>query len=196
MSKTNKDFLQEIIKELTWAVDNISETDMEQLLNQILSAKKVFVAGAGRTGLMGKSFCMRLMHMGIDAYVLGETVTSNFEPDDLLILGSGSGGTASLISYGEKAKKIGGKVIAITIKPDSPIAKLSDYVIKMPGAVKERTVSEAQSSQENNNYATIQPMGSLFEQALLLFYDAVILGIMQRNNLDNDKMYGKHANLE
>ena len=185
---TNKQFLQEIIKELSWAIDNISENDINQLLDQILSAKKVFVAGAGRTGLMGKAFCMRLMHMGIDAYVLGETVTSNFESDDLLILGSGSGGTASLISYGEKAKKIGGKVVAVTIKPDSPIAKLSDYVIKMPGAVKERI--------SGDQYATIQPMGSLFEQALLLFYDSVILGIMKRKNLDNDKMYGKHANLE
>ena len=180
--------LQTILSELNWAIGQISQADMDNLTQQILSANKVFIAGAGRTGLMGKAFCMRLMHMGIDAYVLGETVTSTFEQGDVLILGSGSGGTASLISYGEKAKKIGGSIVAVTINPESPIAKLADYVVKMPGATKERT--------EGDNGSTVQPMGSLFEQALMVFYDAVILNIMAMRGLDNDKMYGKHANLE
>ncbi len=39
---------------------------------------------------------MRMMHMGIDAYVIGETVTPNFEKDDILIIESGSGETKGL----------------------------------------------------------------------------------------------------
>lgn len=181
-------YLTQIIDELTPAVASIQEADMARLLEAILSAKTVFIAGAGRTGLAGKAFCMRLMHMGIDACVLGETVTSNYTPEDLLIVGSGSGETGSLLTYATKAKAIGGNICAVTIKPDSTLGKLADFTIQMPGAVKDRSQGEG--------YPTIQPMGSLFEQALGLFYDAMILGIMARKGLSNDKMYGKHANLE
>lgn len=183
-----KAYLSKILKELEEALESIDPSEMERLITAILAAKTVFISGAGRTGLAGKAFCMRLMHMGIDAYVLGETVTSNFTADDLLILGSGSGETASLISYGQKAKKIGGNICAITIKPASSVCELADFVVKMPGAVKDRS--------QEAGYETIQPMGSLFEQILFLFYDAIILGIMEKQGLSNDKMYGKHANLE
>ncbi|MCL1988227.1 MAG: 6-phospho-3-hexuloisomerase [Firmicutes bacterium] len=178
-----------ILEELAAASKEISQSDADYLLESIQKAKKVFVAGAGRTGFMSKSFCMRLMHMGVDSYVLGETVVSNFEQPDLIILASGSGETQSLISYAKKAKSIGGVVVVVTIKPKSSLAQLADYVVKMPGAVKDYSPS-------SNDIQTIQPMGSLFEQCLLLFYDAVILDLMAKNNLDSSKMYGKHANLE
>merc|ERR1712093_748806 len=59
---------------------------------------------------MAKSFAMRMMHMGFDAYVIGETVTPTFEKDDILIIGSGSGETKSLVMIAEKAKTISGKI--------------------------------------------------------------------------------------
>lgn len=180
-------YLSEIIKELNRSVDLIADEEAEKLVNGILESKKVFVAGAGRSGLMGKSFAMRMMHMGIDAYVIGETVTPNFEKDDILIIGSGSGETKSLVSMAEKAKNIGGTIATATIFPESTIGKLADITIKLPGSPKD---------QSEGDYKTIQPMGSLFEQTLLLFYDAVILRFMDKKGLDTNTMYGKHANLE
>jgi 6-phospho-3-hexuloisomerase len=180
-------YLTEIIKELNRSVDLIADEEAEKLVNGILEAKKVIVAGAGRSGLMGKSFAMRMMHMGIDAYVIGETVTPNFEKDDILIIGSGSGETKSLVSMAEKAKSIGGTIATATIFPESTIGKIADITIKLPGSPKDQSESD---------YKTIQPMGSLFEQTLLLFYDAIILRFMEKKGLDTDTMYGKHANLE
>jgi 6-phospho-3-hexuloisomerase len=180
-------YLAEIILELNRSVDLIADEEAEKLVNGILESKKVFVAGAGRSGLMGKSFAMRMMHMGIDAYVIGETVTPTFEKDDILIIGSGSGETKSLISMAEKAKNIGGTIATATIFPESTIGKLADIAIKLPGSPK---------NQSEGDYQTIQPMGSLFEQTLLLFYDAVILRFMDKKGLDTNKMYGRHANLE
>ena len=180
-------YLAEVVEELNRTVDLISDEEAEQLVNKILESKKIFVAGAGRSGFMGKSFVMRMMHMGIDAYVVGETVTANFEKDDLLIIGSGSGETKTLISIAEKAKSIGGTVAAVTISPESTIGKLADITVKLPGSPKDQSESD---------YKTIQPMGSLFEQTMLLFYDAVILRFMEKKGLDSNKMYGKHANLE
>jgi 6-phospho-3-hexuloisomerase len=180
-------YLDKVVQELSRTIELISDDDAEELVNKILESKKIFVAGAGRSGFMGKSFVMRMMHMGIDAYIVGETVTANLEPSDLLIIGSGSGETKTLVAIAEKAKSIGGTVAAITISPDSTIGKLADIVVKLPGAPKD---------QSTGNYQTIQPMGSLFEQTMLLFYDALILRFMEKKGLDSNKMYGKHANLE
>ncbi|KHD85455.1 6-phospho-3-hexuloisomerase [Heyndrickxia ginsengihumi] len=180
-------YLEEIITELKRSVSLISDKEAEELVNKILSSRKIFVAGAGRSGFMARSFAMRMMHMGISAYVVGETVTPSFEEDDLFIIGSGSGETKSLVSMAEKAKQIGGTIAAVTIFPDSSIGQLADITIKLPGSPKDQT---------KGDFQTIQPMGSLFEQTLLLFYDAVILRFMERKELDSNKMYGKHANLE
>ncbi|KKK38195.1 6-phospho 3-hexuloisomerase [Mesobacillus campisalis] len=180
-------YLDEVVQELTRTIDLISDLEAEELVNKILESNKIFVAGAGRSGFMGKSFVMRMMHMGIDSYIVGETVTANLEPGDLLIIGSGSGETKTLVAVAEKAKNIGGSIAAITISPDSTIGKLADIVVKLPGTPKD---------QSTGNYQTIQPMGSLFEQTMLLFYDALILRIMEKKGLDSNKMYGKHANLE
>lgn len=180
-------YLAEILNELNRSLDLIADEEAEKLVNGILESKKVFVAGAGRSGFMAKSFAMRMMHMGIDSYVIGETVTPNYEKEDILIIGSGSGETKSLVSMAEKAKGIGGKIAAVTIFPKSTIGQLADMTIKLPGSPKD---------QSENDYQTIQPMGSLFEQTLLLFYEAVILRFMEKKGLDTNKMYGKHANLE
>lgn len=180
-------YLAEILKELNRSLDLVSDEEAEKLVNGILESKKVFVAGAGRSGLMAKSFAMRMMHMGIDSYVIGETVTPNFAKEDILIIGSGSGETKSLVSMAEKAKNIDGKIAAVTIFPESTIGQLADITIKLPGSPKD---------QSEGDYKTLQPMGSLFEQTLLLFYDAVILRFMEKKGLDTNKMYGRHANLE
>ncbi|PLR85317.1 MULTISPECIES: 6-phospho-3-hexuloisomerase [Bacillus] len=181
------EYLAQVIEELNRSIDLIADEQAEQLVNGILEAKKIFVAGAGRSGLMAKSFAMRMMHMGLDAYVIGETVTPNFETEDILIIGSGSGETKSLVSMAEKAKKIGGTVVAVTIFPESTIGQLADIAIKLPGSPKDKS---------ENDYKTIQPMGSLFEQTLLIFFDAVILRFMEKKGLDSGTMFGRHANLE
>ncbi|MFC0236406.1 6-phospho-3-hexuloisomerase [Fictibacillus phosphorivorans] len=180
-------YLAAVVEELSQTVSLISDEETEKLVDQILESKKIFVAGAGRSGFMGKSFVMRMMHMGIDAYVVGETVTAAFEKDDLLIIGSGSGETKTLVAIAEKAKSLGGTVAAITISPESTIGKLADITVRLPGVTKD---------QSEGDFKTIQPMGSLFEQTMLLIYDAIILRFMEKKGLDSNKMYGKHANLE
>ncbi|MEH7374486.1 6-phospho-3-hexuloisomerase [Neobacillus drentensis] len=184
---TTVKYASEIVKELNRTIDLIAEDEAEKLVERILESKKVFVAGAGRSGFMAKSFVMRLMHMGIDAFVVGETVTPSLEEDDILVIASGSGETKSLVSMAEKAKTINASVAVVTISPESTIGKLSDVAIKIPAKPK---------AGADSDYKTIQPMGSLFEQTLLLFFDAIILRIMSKKGLESGVMYGRHANLE
>ncbi|WP_027956074.1 6-phospho-3-hexuloisomerase [Halobacillus kuroshimensis] len=180
-------YMKKITAELEESISLISREETEALITQMLQSRRIFVAGAGRSGLMGKSFVMRLMHIGLDAYAVGETVTAGLEEGDLLIIGTGSGETVSLAAVAEKAKRLGGKVAAVTINPDSTIGKTADLTVQMPGAPKDRGQEE---------FRTIQPMGSLFEQTMLVLYDALILGLMEKKGLDSEMMYGKHANLE
>lgn len=180
-------FATEILKELDRTINLIDQNDADQLADKIIASGKIFVAGAGRSGFMGKSFAMRLMHMGIDAFVVGETVTPSLSSEDLLIIASGSGETKGLVSMAEKAKSLNGSVALVTVSPESTIGKLSDLIVKIPAKPKAGADEE---------YKTIQPMGSLFEQTLLLFFDSIILKVMEKKELSGGVMYGRHANLE
>ncbi|MEM1486380.1 6-phospho-3-hexuloisomerase [Oscillospiraceae bacterium PP1C4] len=181
-------YSNEIIRELERTLSNIPAEEAEKLADCILKSQKVFVAGAGRSGFMVKAFAMRLMHMGFDAYVVGETVTPNLEKEDLLLIGSGSGETGSLVSMANKAKNIGSAIGLVTIFPESAIGKLASIVIKVP--------APTPKVETETGFKSIQPMGSLFEQSLLLFLDAIILRLMEKQGNNSDTMFTRHANLE
>ncbi|NHN35360.1 6-phospho-3-hexuloisomerase [Paenibacillus agricola] len=185
--KTTAEYATEILQELQRTVKLISGEGSDSLVDAIGEARHIFLAGAGRSGLMAKAFAMRLMHLGLNVHVVGETVTPGLGKEDLLIICSGSGETKSLVSMAEKAKSLEAAVALITIYPNSTIGQLSRIAITLPGAPKDKSTSD---------YSTIQPMGSLFEQTLLLFLDAVILSLMEKQGLDSSTMYGSHANLE
>ncbi|WP_020425934.1 SIS domain-containing protein, partial [Paenibacillus riograndensis] len=104
-------YAQEIVNELQRSVAQLGAAEAEQMAELLLRSGRVFVAGAGRSGLMGRAFAMRLMHAGKDAYVVGETVTPGIGPGDVLVLGTGSGETASLLSMAVKARAVGAAVV-------------------------------------------------------------------------------------
>jgi len=182
------EYTQKVQEELFNTLSQVSDSQIEDLVDKILQSEKVFVAGAGRSGLMAKAFCMRLMHIGYNAFVIGETVTPNITEKDLLIIGSGSGETASLVSMARKSSSIGFSVGLLSIFPNSEIGRLSDIVVQIPAPSPKVLSDKAPPS--------IQPMGSLFEQSLLLVFDIIIIRLMERLGLDTHTMYSRHANLE
>jgi len=177
-----------IVGELSLTLNKVSPEEGEKLSDMILAADKIFVAGAGRSGLAAKAFAMRLMHMGFDAFVVGETVTPNLAQEDLFIIASGSGETSSLIAMARKAKAIGALLATVTIRPNSSIGVLADLSVTIPAPTPKADVTV--------DFKSIQPMGSLFEQSLQLFFDAVILKLMEKRGIDSDTMFTRHANLE
>ena len=183
-----EDYMRKIVSELETTVSKIRNKDTNILIEKIVKAKRVFTAGAGRSGLMVKAFAMRLMHIGITSYVLGETVTPSIDKSDLLIIGSGSGETESLCFIAKKAKQIGADLAAITIFSDSTIGKLADLIITIPaptGKGKREAVA-----------LSVQPKGSLFEQCMLILFEAVIIALMEKLNTVPDTLMIRHANLE
>lgn len=177
-----------VAQELAKTLDRVSPESGEKLTDMILSAKKILVAGAGRSGLAAKAFAMRLMHMGFDVYVCGETITPNLESEDLFLVVSGSGETGSLVSMTQKAKKIGAAIATVSICPDGTIGQMADLAVEIPAPTPKANV--------NKEYSSIQPMGSLFEQSCLIYLDCVILRLMEKRQNDSATMFTRHANLE
>ncbi|WP_084423252.1 6-phospho-3-hexuloisomerase [Cohnella thermotolerans] len=176
-----------IVNELGRTLSAMNAEDLGKLAGRLLEAEQIFVAGAGRSGLMMRAFAMRLMHLGMRAYVVGETVTPGIGSGDLLIVASGSGETRTVVAMAEKAKKLGAAVALLTVTPDSTLGRLADIVATIPASAKEQTGEGA---------VGVQPMGSLFEQTLLIACDAIVLEAMDALNTDASIMFGRHANLE
>jgi len=182
------EYSMKIVDELKQVMLQLDPTNCEKLIDAILSTKRIFVAGAGRSGFMIKSFAMRLMHMGFEPHVVGETTTPNTEPGNLLVIASGSGETGSLVSIAQKAKQYNAFLALISIFPESSIGKLADINVKIN--------APTPKVKTDTGVKSIQPMGSLFEQSLLIFFDTIILRLMERQGKDTDTMFGNHANLE
>ena len=181
-------YISQILDELGETVGHVCNDAAEKLADAILAAETIFVAGAGRSGLAMKSFAMRLMHMGFDTYVVGETVTPSITDKDVLLIGSGSGSTSSLVVSANRADAIGATICLITIDENSPIGKLAEVILTIP----------APSPKVNRDlgFRSVQPMGSLFEQSLLLTLDAIVLLLMEKTGKTPELMFTRHANLE
>ena len=173
-----------ILSELTEVNNQLNTSDIYKLIDLIDISNHIYLTGAGRSGLMIRSFANRLLHLGYNISVVGEISSPHTHPGDLLLISSGSGETKSLISQAEIAKQNGLKVALITTSSISSLAKLADIVLLIPVQSKDTTGE------------TIQPMGTLFEQYTLILYDSIVLNIMGLKNQTNETMKARHANLE
>ncbi len=134
---------------------------------------------------------MRLMHLGLVVHVVGDATTPSLQPGDLLVIGSGSGETASLQAQARTARGLGAGVALVTIVPDSTIGRLADPVVRL------RAPSPKAAALPGGQAASsIQPLGSLFEQGLLLLLDIVVMRMSAAGGVTHEQMFQRHANLE
>ena len=178
--------LDTIIKENTSLAQRIDLQQLFPLIYGIQEAKTIFVAASGRSGFAMRSAAMRLMHLGLNVYFVGETITPAITAGDLLIVSSGSGTTSSIIKAAEKSLSVGAKVVALTTNTDSILAKLASHVVLVPAAEK----------QDHSNRISAQYAGSLFEQFLLLLLDAVFQSLWKLSAKPAEELWQKHSNLE
>ncbi len=177
-----------IVAEVSAALTSIDQDDVLALEQIIQRAHHIFVAGTGRSGLCLRAFAMRLMHLGLSAYVVGDVTTPGITKSDLLLIGSGSGRTASLVQYTTRARALTAKVALITATRLSPIGEIADQIVEI-NAPTPKSDAVARSF-------SIQPMGTLFEQTLGLLLDVIVLQLMNDLNVDAGQMFARHANLE
>ena len=159
----------------------LPEDSVQRTADSVLAHPRIFVYGAGRSGLMLKAFAMRLAQAGRTVYAVGETVTPAIGRNDLLILASASGNTASVCRYAKTAMDAGADILTLTASPQSELTAI---------AGKADVCFHTPTKEDGEN--PISLMGTLFEQTLLLFCDQVILALRE----DAAEMRKRHANLE
>jgi 6-phospho-3-hexuloisomerase len=184
--------LSVVIEEIETVLKKVKAKELETAVHEISAAPRIFVYGEGRSGLMAKAFAMRLMHAGFIVFAVGETTTPSIQSEDLLVIISGSGNTKSGQFYVESARRTGARILLLTTDPESAIGRLSDRCLQVPAATKYR---------RSNEPKTIQPLGNLFDQAVHIVLDVVVMkSIEQRDEISadtlHDSMAKRHANLE
>ena len=160
---------------------NIPRKNVEAAVKLFLHARRIFVYGTGRSGLVGKAFAIRLVHLGFQTFVIGETITAPVQKNDLVVLISGTGETIPVTMTAEIARRLGAKIVSITANSESHTARFSDVVIIL----------------NTNEYdEQLAPLGTLFESSAWIFLDGLVVALMNHTGEDEKSMKERHATLE
>lgn len=176
-----------ILAEIKTVLEKLDNEQVKQLADEIIKAKMIVVVGAGKVGLMTRTLAMRFGHLGMKAYTIGDSTVPAIGQGDLLLAASGSGETQTTYDIVAIAKKNGARIALVTGNPDSRIGRLADTMVVIQAPSKVKAVE---------GFTSVQPMTTLNEQCLLIFYDALVLHLMERLNETHETMWARHSNLE
>ncbi|HLW59857.1 MAG TPA: 6-phospho-3-hexuloisomerase [bacterium] len=177
----------QMVDEVRDVLLKIPEATTGAFADRLRVAQRVFTYGVGREGLVLRGFCMRLFHLGLDAHVVGDMTTPHLGPGDLLVTSSGPGYFSTVAALMGVARASDGKVTMLTANPGAELPGKADDVIVIPG----QTMATG-----GGERASIQPMGSLYEQAMWLYLDYVVLRLAHRLGKSFADMSRRHTNLE
>ena len=170
---------KDLIKRIDAVMADVDYDSFVDLGERLPRARRTFVTGAGRSGLVAKSFGMRLMHAGLPAFIPGETVTPAAGEGDLIVAISCTGTTGFTEYIASRAKELGAEVVVITAETDSPLAAQADTIIDIPAKAEDIVLRAA-----------------VFEHATSLCLDALFNVLAGKLKLDMESFQSRHANLE
>ena len=179
--------METAVRDIERVLHRVKARQLKAVEDAILRSDRVFVTGLGRTGLMARGFAMRLMHLGRKVYHVGDVITPRIQKRDLLIICSRTGRSKVLSHYVRIARKVKARVVVVTAREDSPAAEKADVVLG---------INDKMSRRANGDGRPRPPLGSLFEQALLIVLDQVVIDLMQALDLTEADMARIHTGFE
>ncbi len=168
--------------------EQMQEAAAERLVQMLLEADRMFVTGKGRSGLIADCFAMRLMQMGFRVHVPGEATCPRIQGGDLMVAVSCSGTTMTTVQLARISHDAGAAVVAVTANEATPLTEPADHVVVVP--VTGRDVKE------RYRYVLGPHNNTLFEEALLLYFDALVYSILEREQIPKNTLDRRHTNLE
>lgn len=160
----------------------IDQTQLDNLAQAIIDAKRIYVGGWGRAGNVVKILAMNCSQAGLTAHIIGDNTTPSIHEGDLLVIGTGGGETKTMALIAKQAKEHGAKVGCITGNPDSTIAKLSEYPVIVPKMdIPEGTPTKAHGS---------------FYHVMLMVTDIVMAYVCEVLGVTSEDIHYNHNNLE
>ena len=188
--------IEAILDNIRDAEEYLVEEDIENFIEIITTADNIFGTGAGRSGLAAKAFAMRLMHLGLSSYVVGETISPAINAGDCILAISGSGETNTIVTAARISKKRGAKVLALTSYPESSF-QLADGIIHVKGRTKVEVDDENYLKRQiKGNYTSLTPLGTAFELTSLVFLDGLVSELMEAMGKTEEDLKNRHTVLE
>ena len=189
--------IEAILDNIHEAEEYLVEEDIANFIEIITTADNIFVTGAGRSGLAAKAFAMRLMHLGLSSYVVGETISPAINAGDCILAISGSGETNTIVTAAKISKKRGAKVLALTSYPESSLGQLADGIIHVKGRTKVEVDDENYLKRQiKGNYTSLTPLGTAFELTSLVFLDGLVSELMEAMGKTEEDLKNRHTVLE
>jgi 6-phospho-3-hexuloisomerase len=159
----------------------------EKLCGEILAADRIVCYGVGREGLMVRALCMRLMHLGFDAHMVGDVTTPSIGRGGLLITSAGPGYFSTVMALVDVAQSAGARTLCVTAQPGGEASEAADVIVHLPA----QTMADDQDGP-----VSLLPMGSLFEIAQLVFFDLVSIMLRDETGQSAEDLRRRHTNLE
>jgi 6-phospho-3-hexuloisomerase len=173
--------------DLAQAAAALEPAAFDRLTRALADARRIALVGAGREGLMMRALAMRLYHLGLDAHVVGEMTCPPLGPGDLLFAAAGPGNLPTITALIDLARAAGAATLCLTATPAGPTPLAADGVIHLPA----QTMASDQGAG-----VSVLPMGSVFEGAMFLVFELVVLALRDRLGQDPKAMRARHTNLE
>lgn len=174
------------LAEIGAAVAAIDAREAEALAAAILSARRIVVHGAGREGLMMRALAMRLAHLGCDAHVAGDATVPPVGPGDLVLVAAGPGDLPTVEALVLRAAVAGARTACVTARPAGAVPGRSDMLLVIPA----RTMAEDRAR------PGLLPMGSVFEGAMFVAFELLVLRLRDLLGETAETMRARHTNLE
>ncbi|WP_423821727.1 SIS domain-containing protein [Salinisphaera sp. SPP-AMP-43] len=182
------DLSRRVVAELGTVFNATDGRQLDRALDAILDAPRIFVLGIGREGLASKAFAMRLTHFGKTVHWGWDDTTPAVTAQDLFILPSGPANIPHLHYIAGEVKKTGATLLVVTAVPEGETAQLADVVLHLP--------AKTYGADDESMVPTFQPMGNLFEQSLFVFYDLLVMLLVERSGVHYNDMIARHRNFE
>ncbi|RLJ00988.1 MAG: hypothetical protein DRP08_06100 [Candidatus Aenigmatarchaeota archaeon] len=177
-----------IIDENLKLLKHVQTQEVEVLIRGLDQAENIFCAAQGRSGYILRCFCMRLAHLGCQAYFAGETVTPRIKSGDILVVLSGSGRTAYTVELIKMAKQTRAATYGVIGTKDSPMGRNLDHAVFLP--------VPSRNNKSPSENPSIQSLDSLFEQAAFILLESILLEFFQKQGSNQAVLLERHTNLE
>jgi 6-phospho-3-hexuloisomerase len=188
MTQAGSQMFGTALNELGAVLARIDENRIDAACEMLAGGGKIAVYGCGREALQVKGFAMRLYHLGLPVSVVGDMTTPPLGPGDLFLVSSGPGETTTVLTLMRVARDAGARVLLITAETTGSAAKLADFALLIP--------AQTMASDQGPARTSILPMGSLFEGALFVLFEVMVLKLRHLTGATPEAMRARHTNME
>ncbi len=193
MKERHKKILDEFYQNAKGVFDRIGDNTLQDIVSLILDAEQIYVLGIGHSGMFGRILSMKLNHIGLKTFTIFDEINPPFTENDLLIAISQSGGTATVVTLAEKAKKLGGRVLGVTSNENSTLGRISDGLLKINKHAEDVAFEGLAPIGDKKNQNLL---GVLFGFNIYILFYTLVIELAKKREETPDSINVRHANLQ